>query len=87
MNTFLFAFFLALSTMSMSQSIPSATKTYALRLGPHQDVKKSIVEFAKQHQIKAGCIVTAVGSLEQLNIRFANQDNAALKKGHFEIVS
>jgi len=87
MNGFLFIFLLLLSTISMAQSIPSATKTYAFRLGPHQDVKKSIVEFAKQHKIKAGCIVTAVGSLEQFNIRFANQENSVLKKGHFEIVS
>ena len=80
-------FLILLSTMSMSQSIPTATKTYAFRLAPHQDVKKSIIEFAKQHKIKAGCIVTAVGSLEQFSIRFANQENGVLKKGHFEVVS
>jgi len=71
----------------MSQVIPSTTKAYAFRLAPHQDVKKSIIEFAKLHKIKAGCMVTAVGSLEQFNIRFANQENGTLRKGHFEIVS
>ncbi|CAN5229558.1 hypothetical protein BH09BAC3_BH09BAC3_20880 [soil metagenome] len=83
----LFFIFLLLSTIAMSQSIPSPTKTYAFRLGPHDDVKKSILEFAKTHKIKAGCIVTAVGSLEQFNIRYANQENGEVKKGHFEIVS
>lgn len=45
------------------------------------------MEFAKQHKIKAGCMVTAVGSLEQFNIRYANQEKGVLKKGHFELVS
>ena len=31
--------------------------------------------------------MTCVGSLEQFNIRFANQENGELRKGFFEIVS
>ncbi|MEJ0056108.1 MAG: PPC domain-containing DNA-binding protein [Bacteroidota bacterium] len=69
----------------MSQALPGNIKTYAFRLSPHQDVKKHILEFAKQNKIKAGCVVSAVGSLEQVNLRFANQEQGTLMKGHFEI--
>ncbi len=71
----------------MSQVIPTTGKTYAFRLVPHQDVKKSIIEFARQNKIKAGCIVSSAGSLEQMNLRYANQEHGTMAKGHFEIVS
>lgn len=57
------------------------------RLKPHEDLKKSIVAFAKTNNIKAGIILTCVGSLEQFNIRFANQETGLKNQGHFEIVS
>lgn len=67
--------------------IPSGSQTYVFRLPPHQDLKKSILEFARVHNVHAGIILTCVGSLEQYHIRFANEKSGALKKGHFEIVS
>jgi predicted DNA-binding protein with PD1-like motif len=45
------------------------------------------MDFATRNHIRAGVIVTCVGSLEQFNIRFANQSTGDTKKGHFEIVS
>ncbi|NOT73822.1 MAG: DNA-binding protein [Cyclobacteriaceae bacterium] len=88
MKTYLvLIFFLLISLKSMPQVVSSNGKYFAFRLGPHEDIKKSILKFAKDSKIKAGCIVSAVGSLEQLNIRFANQESAQKKKGHFEIVS
>lgn len=65
----------------------SSSTIYVFRLKPHEDLKKSIMAWAKQHHIKAGIIVTCVGSLEQYSLRFANQENGTLHKGHFEIVS
>jgi len=62
-------------------------KTFALRLKPHEDVKVAIMKFAVDHKLKAACILSAVGSLEQFNIRFANQEKGTLKPGHFEVVS
>ena len=62
-------------------------KMYAFRLKPHEDLKKSILQFAKAENIKAGAIVTCVGSLEQYHIRFANQQNGSKANGHFEILS
>src|SRR5882724_3218334 len=65
----------------------SSVKSFAFRLKPKADLKRSIIEFAKDNRILAGAIVTCVGSLEQVNIRFANQNTGELKKGFVEIVS
>lgn len=65
----------------------SHCKTHALRLKPGQDLKKEILQFVKEKQIKAGWIGTCVGSLTNYNIRFANQPGGNSGTGHFEIVS
>ena len=59
---------------------------FAFRLRPHEDLKESILQFARTNSIKAGAIVSAVGSLEQYNIRFANQPEGTIGKGFFEII-
>jgi uncharacterized protein len=60
---------------------------HVFRLHPHQDLKKSIIEFTKANSIRAACIVTCVGSLEQVNLRFANQQTGSLLNGFHEILS
>lgn len=65
----------------------AATKVYAFRLKPGQDLKASIQQLVQDKQIKAGWIGTCVGSLTQYTIRFANQPNGSSDSGHFEIVS
>lgn len=71
-----------------NQNNPSSKlKGYAFRLKPHEDLKKCIQQFAKANTIKAGAILAAVGSLEQFNIRFANQPGGTVRTGFFEIVS
>jgi predicted DNA-binding protein with PD1-like motif len=68
--------------------IPSSRlECFAFRGLPHQDLKQLVEDFAVHHNVRAGAIVTAVGSLEQLNIRFANQPSGMMHQGHFEIVS
>jgi predicted DNA-binding protein with PD1-like motif len=68
--------------------IPSSdSKTYVFRLLPHQDLKRSIMEFARIHDIEAGIVLTCVGSLEHYHLRFANQKEGSMESGHFEIVS
>lgn len=62
-------------------------KFHAFRLRPHQDLKEAINTFAKENKIKAAAIVSCAGSLEQYNIRFANQPDGTFEKGFFEIVS
>lgn len=62
-------------------------KFHAFRLKPHQDLKEAINTFAKENKITAAAIVSCAGSLEQYNIRFANQPDGTFEKGFFEIVS
>ncbi len=62
-------------------------KTFALRLKPEQDLRQSLETFAQQKAIKAGFILTAIGSLKQANIRFANQNKATVLQDKFEILS
>ena len=38
---------------------------HAFRLTPGQDLKKSLVAYAKGEKLEAGCIVTCVGSLKK----------------------
>jgi uncharacterized protein len=65
----------------------STFRIYVFRLKPHENLKESILQFAQQNSIKAGIILTCVGSLEQINIRYANQEAGSKMKGMFEIVS
>lgn len=65
----------------------SPTDCYAFSLKPNEDLKRGILTFAKKQNIKAGAIVTCVGSLTQIHLRFANQEIGKKLNGHFEIVS
>ena len=62
-------------------------KAHAFRLKPGEDLKKEILHYVNENQIKAGWISTCVGSLQNYNIRFANQPVGSNGAGHFEIVS
>ncbi len=66
---------------------PPNLKIHAFRLLPGQDLRKEIEAFAKQENIKAGWVMTCVGSLTQANLRYANQPAGTKLNGHFEIVS
>lgn len=68
-------------------ALASGIKTYAVRLKPGDDVKKSLIEFARNHGLKAPAILTCVGSLTDVNLRLANQSNGTARHGYFEIVS
>jgi predicted DNA-binding protein with PD1-like motif len=67
--------------------LTSATQSYAFRLRPNQDLKKELQRFIDEKHISAASIITCVGSLTTVNIRFANQEKYEMLKGHFEIVS
>ncbi|MCV3215191.1 DNA-binding protein [Plectonema radiosum NIES-515] len=62
-------------------------KIYPLRLKPNQDLRQSLKNFANQENIKAGFILSAIGSLKQAKIRFANQSDSILLIEKFEILS
>ncbi|BAZ22414.1 UDP-N-acetylglucosamine pyrophosphorylase [Kalymmatonema gypsitolerans NIES-4073] len=62
-------------------------KIFAFRLKPNEDLKQSLKNFALQENIKAGFILTAIGSLKVVTIRFANQDTSTVLSDKFEILS
>jgi hypothetical protein len=63
------------------------SKMYAIRLKPEQDIKLAIESFAKENAIKAGFIVTAVGSLQSATLRLADQKDPISLNEKVEIVS
>jgi predicted DNA-binding protein with PD1-like motif len=72
----------------MNNQFPySNARLYAFRLTPGQDLKQGLLAFALANKIKAGYVATCVGSLTEVSLRFANQPEASLLMGHFEIVS
>ena len=62
-------------------------KVIPIRLKPNADLRKSLINFAVEQKIQAGFVLTAIGSLNQAAIRFANQDNSTVLKEKFEILS
>lgn len=62
-------------------------KIFALRLHPGQDLRQEIERFAKEKRLKAGFIITTVGSLQKAALRLANQSESSPFEGKFEIVS
>ena len=66
-------------------------KTYAFRLKPGQDLREEIDTFVREHDIKAGVIVSCVGSLKKAVLRMAGAKPEAepmkTYEGSFEIVS
>ncbi|MEH1852436.1 MAG: PPC domain-containing DNA-binding protein [Nostoc sp.] len=62
-------------------------KVFAIRLKPHDDLRQSLKNFVKQEDIKAGFILSAIGSLEAAKIRFANQDVSTVLTEKFEIIA
>jgi uncharacterized protein len=73
--------------MASAQQLTSKSTFFVVRLTPHQDLKKELLAFAAKQKMKAGFIASCVGSLEQVNLRFANQSEGKMLKGHFEILS
>src|SRR4051812_17103933 len=65
----------------------SSLTTISVRLKPGDDLKQSLDKIITDHKIKAACIITCVGSLEKVMIRFANKPEANSLIGKFEIVS
>jgi predicted DNA-binding protein with PD1-like motif len=62
-------------------------RNYTFRLTPGQDLYNSIEMFVQERKIEAGCVLSGVGSLTHVTLRFANQETHNQDIGHFEIVS
>jgi len=62
-------------------------KVCALRLKPNEDLKQSLTEFVKINHLESGFILTAVGSFQQVTLRFSGHPYAQAFKSLFEIIS
>lgn len=82
----IFAFVLLLFISCTNHQQPMSD-IHPFRLKPGQDLKKEIEAYVKANKIKAGYVITCVGSLTDYNLRFANQPEGSKGSGHFEIVS
>jgi predicted DNA-binding protein with PD1-like motif len=81
-------FLLLLISMSTSAQPSSVTpKIYVIRLHPGDDLKIKLSEFVKEKKIKAGYIITCVGSLSRATLRLANRNETETWKESFEIIS
>jgi predicted DNA-binding protein with PD1-like motif len=84
---FLATLLLATFNPSTTMQHRDSTTIHAFRLKPGQDLRKEIEAYVRKANIKAGWMVTCVGSLTEANLRLANQPEGTAYKGHFEIVS
>jgi uncharacterized protein len=62
-------------------------RTFAFRLQPGQDLKRELLAFAERHALHAPVVLTCVGSLMQVSLRFAHATEVTVRTGYFEIVS
>ena len=62
-------------------------QNYTFRLTPGQDLFDSIQAFVMERHVKAGCILSGVGSLMHARLRLANRMHSTDYEGPFEIVS
>ena len=62
-------------------------QNYTFRLKPGRDLFASIEAFAMEKQVKAGCVLSGVGSLTRAALRLANREFISDFEGYFEIVS
>ncbi len=69
------------------RSLSSKTRVHVLRLNPHDDLRLALEDYTRAHHLRAGFIVTAVGSLESAKLRLADQKQSTPFNGKFEIVS
>jgi predicted DNA-binding protein with PD1-like motif len=74
-------------TMNNSSFQTSSLQTYAMRLSPGQDLKIELQKFIDEHEIKAACVLTCVGSLQKSTLRLANQSDYQSYGQKMEIVS
>ncbi len=83
-----FSLFFLSTHFALAAPLPGAKITaYLIRLKPGQDVLAEVESFVKENKLEAAAIVSAVGSLKEASIRYADKDDATHLKGPFEIVS
>ncbi|HPH64420.1 MAG TPA: DNA-binding protein [Kofleriaceae bacterium] len=78
---------IASSSATMLATPSSDTRSFIVRLKPGQDVKTELEALANANHLQAASIVSVVGSLTNVALRYANQPTTTRLQGHFEVVA
>jgi predicted DNA-binding protein with PD1-like motif len=62
-------------------------RQFSKRILPGQDLRLTIEEFAREHAVKAGCVISLVGNLSKVVLRMADGKTVKEWEGLYEIVS
>jgi predicted DNA-binding protein with PD1-like motif len=62
-------------------------KTYAFRLKPGEDLKEGLENIITARNLRAGIVLSAVGSLKKATLRLADESTEKTYEGKFEITS
>ncbi|MEM9087991.1 MAG: PPC domain-containing DNA-binding protein [Cyanobacteria bacterium P01_F01_bin.53] len=62
-------------------------QSLSLRLHPGADIRRDLEALSQKENISAGVILGAVGSLSQVNLRFAGEHEHTLLEGKHEILT
>jgi predicted DNA-binding protein with PD1-like motif len=77
----------AAQTDPPTRAVASPMSVRAFRLGPGADLEKELSRIARENDLRAGVVLTCVGSLTRAVIRLADQPAATTFDGKREIVS
>lgn len=65
----------------------SQIRLITIRMTPDQDVRQELIALANKENLKAASIIAAVGSLKQVNLRYAQSKSPTQVVGPYEILS
>lgn len=70
-----------------ARAVTNNPKSIVERLKPGDELQSALRRIASNHKLKAGVIVSAVGSLSTASLRFASANEATTIEGPLEVVS
>ncbi len=65
----------------------SPIEATAIRINPGGDLKSELSSLASDHELQAAAVISAVGSLSKVSLRFANRPETTELDGKHEIIS
>jgi predicted DNA-binding protein with PD1-like motif len=72
---------------AMRHLTASDFRVHAVRLRPGDDLREELEKLTALAPLRAGVVLSAVGSLTQLALRFADRKEETVRTGKFEVVS
>ncbi len=78
---------LAIPLVGGCAAAPPQTRNFVIRLRPGQELVAELSRLAREEQLQAATVVSAVGSLTEVALRLANKEETTRYAGHFEVVA